>query len=79
MLEQNVITLVRKHLKIFRGLLHEDYPESFESQKKEEEPVDAEFENTVRDGALKITLHVLRSMNQNKMADTLEKSKKSGI
>ncbi|XP_046901423.1 NACHT, LRR and PYD domains-containing protein 12-like isoform X1 [Hypomesus transpacificus] len=74
LLEQNVITLVRKHLKIFRGLLHEDYPESFESQKKEEEPVDAEFENTVRDGALKITLHVLRSMNQNKMADTLEKN-----
>ena len=79
MLEQNVITLVKKHLKIFRELLHEDNPESFESQKKAEEPDDAEFENTVRDGALKITLHVLRSMNQNKMADTLEKSKISGI
>uniref|UniRef100_A0A673ZDW5 NACHT domain-containing protein n=1 Tax=Salmo trutta TaxID=8032 RepID=A0A673ZDW5_SALTR len=53
-----------------------ELPEGFESQKQDEEVVDAEDEkqeSSAREGALKITLHVLRKMNQKELADTLEK------
>ncbi|KAK6291265.1 hypothetical protein J4Q44_G00380310 [Coregonus suidteri] len=54
-----------------------ELPEGFESQKQDKEVVDAEDEkqeSSAREGALKITLHVLRKMNQKELADTLEKS-----
>ena len=44
--------------------------------------VDPEYqkqESSAREGALKITLHVLRNMNQKELADTLEKSKRLDI
>ncbi|KAJ7998029.1 hypothetical protein DPEC_G00218300, partial [Dallia pectoralis] len=49
----------------------------FESQREDEEGVDPEDvkrESSAKEGALKITLHVLRNMNQKELADTLEKS-----
>ncbi|KAK6291306.1 hypothetical protein J4Q44_G00380720, partial [Coregonus suidteri] len=54
-----------------------ELPEGFESQKQDKEVVDAEDEkqeSSAREGALKITLHVLRKMNQKELADTLEKN-----
>uniref|UniRef100_A0A674DEK7 NLR family CARD domain-containing protein 3-like n=1 Tax=Salmo trutta TaxID=8032 RepID=A0A674DEK7_SALTR len=77
LLEQNIMTLVKKELKRFKTMLSSDLHEGFESQRVDEEVVDAEDEKqecSAREGALKITLHVLRNMNQKELADTLEKS-----
>uniref|UniRef100_A0AAY5L2T0 B30.2/SPRY domain-containing protein n=1 Tax=Esox lucius TaxID=8010 RepID=A0AAY5L2T0_ESOLU len=73
---------VKKELKRFKTMLSSDLPEGFKSQKEDEEGVDPEDEkhiqwpiSSAKEGALKITLHVLRNMNQKDLADTLEKSK----
>ncbi|XP_045571907.1 NACHT, LRR and PYD domains-containing protein 12-like, partial [Salmo salar] len=72
---ENVITFVKNELKMFKRILCPELPEGFESQKQDKEVVDAEDEkqeSSAREGALKITLHVLRKMNQKELADTLE-------
>ncbi|XP_055767656.1 NACHT, LRR and PYD domains-containing protein 3-like [Salvelinus fontinalis] len=74
LLEENIMTFVKNELKMFKRILSPELPEGFESQKQE--VVDAEDEkqeSSAREGALKITLHVLRKMNQKELADTLEK------
>ncbi|XP_071191300.1 NLR family CARD domain-containing protein 3-like isoform X2 [Salvelinus alpinus] len=76
MLEEKIMTFVKNELKIFQKILCPELPEGFESQKQDKEVVDAEDEkqeSSAREGALKITLHVLRKMNQKELADTLEK------
>ncbi|XP_055767649.1 NACHT, LRR and PYD domains-containing protein 3-like [Salvelinus fontinalis] len=76
LLEENIMTFVKNELKIFKRILSPELPEGFESQKQDKEVVDAEDEkqeSSAREGALKITLHVLRKMNQKELADTLEK------
>ncbi|XP_034151391.1 NLR family CARD domain-containing protein 3-like [Esox lucius] len=58
-------------------MLSSDLTEGFESQREDEEGVDPEDEkqeSSAKEGALKITLHVLRNMNQKDLADTLEKN-----
>nr|XP_046193990.1 NLR family CARD domain-containing protein 3-like [Oncorhynchus gorbuscha] len=75
LLEENIITFVKNELKMFKRILSPELPQGFESQKQE--VVDAEDEkqeSSAREGALKITLHVLRKMNQKELADTLEKN-----
>uniref|UniRef100_A0A674ABR8 B30.2/SPRY domain-containing protein n=1 Tax=Salmo trutta TaxID=8032 RepID=A0A674ABR8_SALTR len=77
LLEQNIMTFVKNELKMFKRILSPELPEGFESQKQDKEVVDAEDEkqeSSAREGALKITLHVLRKMNQKELADTLEKN-----
>ncbi|XP_055772595.1 NLR family CARD domain-containing protein 3-like [Salvelinus fontinalis] len=76
MLEKNIVTFVKNELKMFKRILSPELPEGFESQNQDKEVVDAEDEkqeSSAREGALKITLHVLRKMNQTELADTLEK------
>uniref|UniRef100_A0A8C7KAN4 Uncharacterized protein n=1 Tax=Oncorhynchus kisutch TaxID=8019 RepID=A0A8C7KAN4_ONCKI len=76
MLEEKMMTFVKNELKMFKRILSPELPEGFESQKQEREVVDAEDEkqeSSAREGALKITLHVLRKMNQKELAETLEK------
>uniref|UniRef100_A0A673WXU0 B30.2/SPRY domain-containing protein n=1 Tax=Salmo trutta TaxID=8032 RepID=A0A673WXU0_SALTR len=76
LLEEKMMTFVKNELKMFKRILSPELPEGFESQKQDEEVVDAEDEkqeSSAREGALKITLHVLRKMNQKELADTLEK------
>uniref|UniRef100_A0A673Y392 B30.2/SPRY domain-containing protein n=1 Tax=Salmo trutta TaxID=8032 RepID=A0A673Y392_SALTR len=76
LLEEKIMTFVKNELKMFKRILSPELPEGFESQKQDEEVVDAEDEkqeSSAREGALKITLHVLRKMNQKELADTLEK------
>uniref|UniRef100_A0A4W5LWT8 FISNA domain-containing protein n=1 Tax=Hucho hucho TaxID=62062 RepID=A0A4W5LWT8_9TELE len=71
------MTFVKNELKMFKTILSPELPEGFESQKQDKEVVDAEDEkqeSSAREGALKITLHVLRKMNQKELADTLEKN-----
>uniref|UniRef100_A0A674B322 B30.2/SPRY domain-containing protein n=1 Tax=Salmo trutta TaxID=8032 RepID=A0A674B322_SALTR len=73
--EEKMMTFVKNELKMFKRILSPELPEVFESQKQDEEVVDAEDEkqeSSAREGALKITLHVLRKMNQKELADTLE-------
>ncbi|XP_031669580.1 NLR family CARD domain-containing protein 3-like isoform X3 [Oncorhynchus kisutch] len=74
LLEEKMMTFVKNELKMFKRILSPELPEGFESQKQE--VVDAEDEkqeSSAREGALKITLHILRKMNQKELADTLEK------
>uniref|UniRef100_A0A8K9Y2A2 NACHT domain-containing protein n=1 Tax=Oncorhynchus mykiss TaxID=8022 RepID=A0A8K9Y2A2_ONCMY len=76
MLEEKIMTFVKNEMKMFKRILSPELPEGFESQKQDNEVVDAEDEkqeSSAREGALKITLHILRKMNQKELADTLEK------
>ncbi|XP_076850039.1 NLR family CARD domain-containing protein 3-like isoform X2 [Brachyhypopomus gauderio] len=66
-LEHKIISLVKNELKRFKNLLSPDYPECTERQVEDEED-----QSSVREGALKITLHVLRNMNQTDLANTLQ-------
>ncbi|XP_053540308.1 NACHT, LRR and PYD domains-containing protein 12 isoform X1 [Ictalurus punctatus] len=65
-LEHKVITLIKNELKRFRKLLSPDYPACTEREVDDEEDL-----HSVRDGALKITLHVLKNMNHTDLAHTL--------
>ncbi|XP_031675531.1 NLR family CARD domain-containing protein 3-like isoform X2 [Oncorhynchus kisutch] len=76
LLEEKMMTFVKNELKMFKRILSPELPEGFESQKQDKEVLDAEDEqqeSSAREGALKITLHILRKMNQKELADTLEK------
>ncbi|XP_036798372.1 NLR family CARD domain-containing protein 3-like [Oncorhynchus mykiss] len=76
-LEEKIMTFMKNELKMFKRILSPELPEGFESQKQDKEVVEAEDEkqeSSAREGALKITLHVLRKMNQKELADTLEKN-----
>ncbi|KAL0992686.1 hypothetical protein UPYG_G00096760 [Umbra pygmaea] len=77
-LEQNIMTFIKKELKRFKTMLSLDLPECFEGQRKDEEVVDSEDvkqKSSAKEGALNITLHFLRNMNEKELADTLEESK----
>ncbi|XP_062313793.1 protein NLRC3-like isoform X9 [Osmerus eperlanus] len=81
-LEETVIRFVTKELKRMKRILSSDFPEGLESQREDQEVVDPEYqkqESSAREGALKITLHVLRNMNQKELADTLEKNERAEI
>ncbi|KAK3517929.1 hypothetical protein QTP70_027542 [Hemibagrus guttatus] len=65
-LEHKVITLIKNELKRFRKLLSPDYPACTEREVEDEEDL-----HSVREGALKITLHVLKNMNHTGLANTL--------
>ncbi|XP_060713451.1 NACHT, LRR and PYD domains-containing protein 3-like [Tachysurus vachellii] len=65
-LEHKVITLIKNELKRFRKLLSPDYPACTEREVEDEEDL-----HSVREGALKITLHVLKNMNHTDLANTL--------
>ncbi|KAL7868770.1 hypothetical protein SRHO_G00101540 [Serrasalmus rhombeus] len=66
-LEHKVISLVKNQLKRFVKLMSLDYPACSEREVEDEED-----HSSVREGALKITLHVLRDMNQTDLANTLQ-------
>ncbi|KAM6945653.1 protein NLRC3-like [Aplochiton taeniatus] len=60
-----MITFVKIELRRFQKILS---PECLKSQREKEE----EQRSSAREGALKITLHLLRNMKQQELADTLE-------
>ena len=60
---------MRKELKKFQKALTSDYPECLESQSEDEE------QRRSRESFLKITLHFLRRMKQEELADRLQRSK----
>ncbi|XP_047657768.1 NLR family CARD domain-containing protein 3-like [Tachysurus fulvidraco] len=65
-LEHKVITLIKNKLMTFRKLLSPDYPACTEREVKDEEDL-----HIVTEGAMKITLYVLKNMNHTDLANTL--------
>ncbi|XP_067228282.1 NLR family CARD domain-containing protein 3-like [Chanodichthys erythropterus] len=59
---------MKKELKRFKRLLSPDYPASSESKQED----DGEGQDRVKEGILKITLYLLREMNQTDLANTLQ-------
>ncbi|KAF3841666.1 hypothetical protein F7725_023617 [Dissostichus mawsoni] len=79
MLLENIITFVKNELKKIQKALSSDYPECLESQREDEEVLDGEDEEqrrSSREAFLNITLHFLRSMKQEELADRLQSSKR---
>ncbi|XP_071388315.1 NACHT, LRR and PYD domains-containing protein 12-like isoform X1 [Centroberyx affinis] len=77
LLEENIVTFVKTELKRFQRVLSPDYPECLERQMEDEEEVDGEEEEqrrSSREAFLQITLHFLRRMKQEELADSLQKT-----
>lgn len=64
--------MLKNELKRFEGMLCPDTPEYSEEEVDEED----EDYGEVRQGALKIALHILRKMDRTNMASVLESSEK---
>ncbi|XP_038557836.1 NLR family CARD domain-containing protein 3-like [Micropterus salmoides] len=75
LLEDNIVTFVKNELKKIQKGLSSDYPECLESQREDEEVLDGEEEEqrrSSREAFLKITLHFLRRMKQEELAERLQ-------
>ncbi|XP_038547865.1 NLR family CARD domain-containing protein 3-like isoform X2 [Micropterus salmoides] len=75
LLEENIVIFVKNELKKIKKVLSSDYPECSESKKEDEEVLDGEEEEqrrSSRKAFLKITLHFLRRMKQDELADRLQ-------
>ena len=79
LLEENISRFVKNELKKIQKDLSPDYPECLESQSEDEEVLDGEEEeqrrSSCREAFLEITLHFLRRMKQDELADRLQSSK----
>ena len=73
LLEDNIVTFVKNELKKIQKVLSSGYPECLESQREDEEE---EQRKSSREAFLKITLHFLRRMKQEELADCLQSSKR---
>ncbi|XP_070850121.1 protein NLRC3-like isoform X2 [Chaetodon trifascialis] len=71
LLEENIVSFVRDELKKIKTALRADYPECLESQ-GEDEYEDAEQRRSSREAFLKITLHFLRRMKEEELAERLQ-------
>nr|XP_023662117.1 NLR family CARD domain-containing protein 3-like [Paramormyrops kingsleyae] len=75
-LEENAVRFLKDELKKITRYLDKNYPECSEPQLEEDndQDSDGQIQKTCgREGALKITLYILRTMKQNDLADLLEK------
>ncbi|XP_072562404.1 uncharacterized protein [Paramormyrops kingsleyae] len=75
-LEENAVRFLKDELKKITRYLDQNYPECSEPQPEEDNDLDSDgqMQKTCgREGALKITLYILRTMEQNDLADMLEK------
>ncbi|XP_032364816.1 uncharacterized protein LOC116679240, partial [Etheostoma spectabile] len=75
LLEDNIVTFVKNELKKIQKVLSPDYPEYPESQREGED----EEQRRSREAFLKITLHFLRRMNQDGLADRLQSRSSAGV
>ncbi|XP_048867912.1 NACHT, LRR and PYD domains-containing protein 12-like isoform X4 [Brienomyrus brachyistius] len=76
LLEEKAVKFLKDELKKIMRYLDQNYPECCESQLEKDNDVnsDGQMQKTCgREGALKITLYILRTMEQNDLADMLEK------
>ncbi|XP_073337233.1 protein NLRC3-like [Pagrus major] len=82
LLEENIVTFVKNELKKVQKVLSSDHSECLESQREDEEVLDGEDEEqrrSSREAFLKITLHFLRRMKQEELADCLQSRSYSGV
>ncbi|TDG95968.1 hypothetical protein EPR50_G00241980 [Perca flavescens] len=75
LLEENIVTFVKNELKKIQKVLSPDYPECSESKREDED----EEQRRSREAFLKITLHFLRRMKQDELADRLQSSKRISL
>ncbi|XP_032364335.1 protein NLRC3 [Etheostoma spectabile] len=75
LLQDNIVTFVKNELKKIQKLLRPDYPECSESQREGED----EDQRRSREAFLKITLHFLRRMKQDELADRLQSRSSAGV
>uniref|UniRef100_G3PMM7 NACHT domain-containing protein n=1 Tax=Gasterosteus aculeatus TaxID=69293 RepID=G3PMM7_GASAC len=75
LLEENILAFVKKELKKIQNLVRSDYPECLESQREDEEVLDKEQRRS-REAFVKISVHFLRRMEQEELADRLQSSKR---
>ena len=76
LLEENIVTFVKTELKMIKKDLSSDKPECFQSPHEELfDGEDEEQRKSSREAFLKITLHFLRRMKQEKLAECLQSSK----
>nr|XP_040035327.1 NLR family CARD domain-containing protein 3-like [Gasterosteus aculeatus aculeatus] len=75
LLEENILTFVKNELKKIQKVVSSGYPECLESQREDEETLGGEDEEQrrSRDAFVKISLHFLRRMKQEKLADCLQR------
>ncbi|XP_076581818.1 NLR family CARD domain-containing protein 3-like [Chaetodon auriga] len=71
LLEETIVSFVRNELKKIKTVLISDDPECFESQGEDEDD-DAEQRRQSREAFLKITLHFLRRMKEEELAERLQ-------
>ncbi|XP_051797621.1 NLR family CARD domain-containing protein 3-like isoform X2 [Acanthochromis polyacanthus] len=81
LLEDNMVTFVKKELKKMQKLVSPDYPECSESQREDEEELegDDEDERSNREMFQQITVLFLRRMKQEKLADCLQSKLPAGV
>uniref|UniRef100_A0A8P4GBD0 Protein NLRC3 n=1 Tax=Dicentrarchus labrax TaxID=13489 RepID=A0A8P4GBD0_DICLA len=82
LLEDNIVTFVKNELKKIQKVLSSDYPECLESKREDEERLDGtdeEQRRSSREAFLKITLHFLRRMKQEELADCLQSKHIVGV
>ncbi|XP_028984941.1 protein NLRC3-like [Betta splendens] len=74
LLEENIVTFVKKELKKMQKVLSPNYPKCLESQREDEQLDDENEEQRIssRDAFLKITVNFLRRMKQKELADCLQ-------
>ncbi|XP_039672633.1 NLR family CARD domain-containing protein 3-like [Perca fluviatilis] len=75
LLEEDIGTFMKNELKKIHEVLSPDYPEGLESQREDEEVLDAEDEEqrrSSREAFLKITLHFLRRRKEEELAERLQ-------
>uniref|UniRef100_A0A668REJ2 B30.2/SPRY domain-containing protein n=1 Tax=Oreochromis aureus TaxID=47969 RepID=A0A668REJ2_OREAU len=70
LLENNIITFVKKELKKIQKILSPDYPECLESQREDDELSEGED----KEAFVKITLNFLRKMKQEELANCLQRT-----
>ncbi|XP_051234604.1 NLR family CARD domain-containing protein 3 isoform X3 [Dicentrarchus labrax] len=75
LLENNIVTFVTNELKTLKKVLAPEGPESSEKLREDVEVVSSEEEHRsgTREAFLKITLNFLRRMNQEQLADSLQR------
>ncbi|KAK9539474.1 hypothetical protein VZT92_004578 [Zoarces viviparus] len=82
LLEENIVTFVKNELKKIQKVVSSGYPECLESQREDEEVLDGEDEEqrrSSREAFEKITLHFLRRMKQEELADCLQSRSNLGV
>lgn len=77
-MEEHAKNILVSELKRYERMLFPHLSQSSESEKPDEDGLtteDKKQDNSASDGALKITLHVLKEMGQRELANKLEKCK----